>query len=148
MVQMRCYAAMNHKKKYFVVKNYMRLVNQETNCDCVYACIAMVCGKTLNEVMKVARGKHALGQKEEFKLIAYFGYLPTLQLFEGLNKNGVYLVTVPSLNFEGGNHRIVITTAEMGEIKVYDPNKNRKDKKYYTKKTLRAWSQTTKITKY
>ncbi len=126
----------------------MRLINQKTNRDCGYACIAMVCNITLDKVMKVAKGNYPLAQEEEFELIAHFGYLPTVSTFDHIYSSNTYLVTVPSLNMVGNNHRVVVVSDEDGIRHLYDPQKGRANKKFYTKETMKGYSQVTRITKY
>lgn len=46
---------------------------------------------------------------------------------------GAYLVTVPSLNFTGGNHQIVIEVTE-DDYRVIDPVMGRDGRRYYVKR--------------
>lgn len=119
----------------------MRLVKQTTDWDCAFACIAMVCGVSLDDVMDVAGVTRPPLLNEEMRIIAHFQCLPTQVLDSALYTNRVHIVTVPSLNFEALNHAIVLTTSDEGEdAKVYDPQNGRKDKKFYTQDNLKCWS--------
>ena len=70
------------------------------------------------------------------------GVLPRKHLDISLYRDKIYMVTVPSLNIEGGTHCIIVTTFKGKEV-VFDPQKGRKNKKFYSNDwegiTLKSW---------
>jgi len=50
---------------------------------------------------------------------------------QSLDEDGVYLLSVPSLNIRGGMHQIVVEMFD-GEWIVFDPNMGRDDRLYYS----------------
>jgi len=51
-------------------------------------------------------------------------------LFEYFVFNGHYLASVPSLNFEGGGHYIIVRKDDFG-MTIFDPNMGRPGRKFY-----------------
>lgn len=121
---------------------------QITSSSCVPACIAMITGvdqQLIIDEMKKYNDSSG-GTKQEFRQWVRMGYLPRqLSFSEGLHSlwGKVALATVPSLNIEGGLHRIVIDL--QGEnIKVYDPNEGKENKKVHTW-PLRTYTELTVV---
>lgn len=123
---------------------------QMTDTSCVPACIAMVTGFSQGGIIlqMASHGGSSGSLREEFRQWVRMGYLPRLlpynELIEG--KRRVMLATVPSLNFPGGNHRIVIdyTDVEEGPT-ILDPNEGREGKLFYTMGNIRSWSELTVV---
>ena len=128
-----------------VVKN-IDLVNQKDDLSCTIACVAMLSGYSFDYVRKIA--KHN-------SLIAPLNTIETLQLLcevkvlgmhkpdEILESGDLYLLTVPSLN-SVGFHNIILDLRE-GLKNVFDPQKGRENKRFYTQKNLKNWSTTIEI---
>lgn len=55
--------------------------------------------------------------------------LPATQRYT--DEGSIFVLSVPSLNFEGGSHCILVHHHHNGDWDVYDPNKCRPDTKYY-----------------
>lgn len=103
------------------------LVTQYTPRACVFACLEMVCyGKKdqreIHSDMKNYRDDANI--RGEFRQLVRMGFLPIRSPFNELIKNSLMLVTVPSMNCDRGNHRIVIDMRN-GKEKLYDPNEGR-----------------------
>lgn len=84
------------------------------------------------------------GMRNEYRQWVRMGYLPRLLPYGDLIPGNLMLATVPSLNIEAGNHRIVIDWRG-DEPVVYDPNEGRDGRKYYTFSKLRGWSELTVV---
>lgn len=119
----------------------MKFVMQPTSDTCTSACLAMLTGI---EVQTVINEFHA-GWKSTENKINPSTYLAEKSVphsacndpFNNLLEWGsVYLLTVPSLNIDGGLHHIVVDLRNDAEI-VLDPNKGREGRRYYI-----AWSDT------
>lgn len=108
------------------------LVTQYTPRACVYACLEMVCyGKIdqreIHRDMKKYRDD--ANPRGEFRQLVRMGFLPIRSPFNELINNSLMLVTVPSLNCDRVNHRVVIDMRN-GTEKLYDPNEGRKGGTY------------------
>jgi hypothetical protein len=103
----------------------VQFVRQPTPNTCVHACLAMVTGVPVAEL--IARfGDQGLYRLEEATVLTEYGILPEPASPEdGWRFPAVYLASVPSLNRPGYLHRIVVF-AHVGqrakEWRVYDPN--------------------------
>lgn len=108
------------------------LVHQRTNYDCVVASLAMVMGKTYEEVEELVT-KYGMDVP-----MINSDYIPLLisQGFYPVQRSGydphpfindcVYLVTVASRNTFGRTHMIVVDIRADGEIRVLDPSMKEK----------------------
>jgi hypothetical protein len=101
----------------------------------------MIIGEQVDKVIDEFHGKYWGVNEGQFKVTDYLkqkGIEFTLCDFETrIDREGVYLVTVPSLNIEGGNHQIIwaLEAAEQDGYfyqYLFDPAYGREDKKYYT----------------
>lgn len=119
-------------------------VQQQDDKSCVIACIAMITGKSFEDIYKIAK-EVPCGEEEQNKLLVLNNIYPKRFLDNTLYINKRYIVSTPSLNFPGIMHCIVIDTNSNGSISVYDPQKDVKDKKYYTHKNLESWGDVTEI---
>lgn len=104
----------------------VKMVRQPTPYTCVHACLSMVTGVPVRDLME-RFGNHGLDRETEETVLTEYGIYP-----EGLpigmmwEFGGVRFVTVPSLNMPGHTHRIVIVQNEAAdEWHVYDPNRGR-----------------------
>ena len=110
---------------------------------CVYACQAMVTGKSYDEIEAEYKKYNDIPDiRGEVRQWVRMGYLPRLihdVFFEGF----LYLATVPSLNHAGVLHRIVVDTRK-DETVIYDPQKGNEGMKYYdTLEDLKGWTEVT-----
>jgi len=111
---------------------------------CVAACIAMVSNCHQESIYHDLDDESDL--KSEFMQWVRLGYLPTLHSFTHLIFDKVQIVTVPSLNVVGGNHRIVVTNDDENGWQVFDPQNGVKDKKFYANiESLKSWTQLTTV---
>lgn len=98
-------------------------VTQYTPKACVYACLEMVSfglmsQREIHQQMKSF--KDDSGLFSESRQLVRMGLLPLSYPTGEILIGKVMLVTVPSLNIEGGNHRVVIDTRDEHEL--FDPN--------------------------
>lgn len=125
-------------------------VTQYTPRACVYACLEMVTFAAMSqrEIHSDMR-KHGddTSLRGEMRQLARMGFLGIRQQFNELVCGEIMLVTVPSLNYPGGNHRIVIDTRD--EHLIFDPNAGRESvnqgNTYKTMECLRGFSEVTLI---
>lgn len=113
----------------------MNIIHQQqpTFNTCMSACVAMVAGQPVDEVVK--RWHQAFHDKTDwlddaldyYKIPYFYGNQRRAELLYGF----IYFLTVPSLNIVGGLHQILVSlTADRG-IEVFDPVKGRPGSKYY-----------------
>lgn len=111
---------------------------------CNQTCLAMLLGVPVEEVLKVFPGD-GMSTRELYDALDRCRFLWNAFIFGTLVCDGVYLMTVPSLNFEGGGHTILVEQAQ--RLIVYDPNRGREGKKFYSNEgdgvgvPLRHWSE-------
>lgn len=109
----------------------VRFVRQPTSATCVHACLSMVTGIPVADL--IARfGDSELDFRQEATVLTENGIYPVpepLCLGDRLKRPGVYFLTVPSLNHPGAAHRVVCRIGETARI--IDPNRGNKGKKYY-----------------
>lgn len=106
---------------------------QPTFNTCMSACVAMVAGQPVAEV--VERWHQSFHDKADwlddaldyYKIPYFYGSQRRCELLYGF----IYFLTVPSLNIQGGLHQILVSlTADRG-IEVFDPARGRPGSKYY-----------------
>ncbi|HHT1687825.1 TPA: hypothetical protein ACTYOT_006075 [Raoultella ornithinolytica] len=106
---------------------------QPTFNTCMSACVAMVAGQPVDEV--VQRWHQSFHDRTDwlddaldyYKIPYFYGSQRKAELLYGF----IYFLTVPSLNIQGGLHQILMSlTAERG-IEVFDPVMGRPGAKYY-----------------
>lgn len=113
----------------------MKFVMQPTPDTCTSACLAMLTGA---DVQTVIEEFHADWKSTENKInpSTYLskrlvGHNVLNDPFNNLLEwDKVYLLTVPSLNIDGGLHHIVIDLRNDFEV-VLDPNRGRDSRRYY-----------------
>jgi hypothetical protein len=49
--------------------------------------------------------------------------------------DGLYLMSVPSLNIQAGMHEVVLEVYDQGDVRIHDPNRGKEGKRYYTADT-------------
>ncbi len=119
----------------------MKFVMQPTSDTCTSACLSMLTGIDVGTVINEF---HA-GWKSSENKVNPSTYLTEKSIKHSvcsepfsniLEWGSVYLLTVPSLNIDGGLHHIVVDLRNDTEV-VLDPNKGREGRRYYI-----GWSQT------
>ncbi len=130
----------------------IQLVRQPTDVTCMQACLSMVTGVAIEDVIKETGGEGLYPSDEEAFLNKHlYGYWSPST--KGALMYGMYhLLTVPSLNLEACLHRIVAYAAPADNpdechLVLFDPNRGRQDKKYYHKSCtmLNHWAEVVMI---
>lgn len=103
-------------------------VTQTLPDNCTSACLAMITGKSIEEVTEEFHELYKAVQTDPFKYLRNLGYSITVpntdrDYFADLSMeySGVYLVTVPSLHKDGAAHHVVFDRREEGVYTLYDP---------------------------
>lgn len=108
---------------------------QPTDTSCVHTCLAMALDVDVTEVMAFADRHHLFcGGMSTCETLAFL--MECRMIHTQLSRNaftvdGLYLLTVPSLNIEGGKHAVLVRAEDFKEEEIWDPNRGRKGKKYY-----------------
>lgn len=119
------------------------LVNQIDDCTCIPACMAMISGFKLEDVLHIMEDirKPPYSEHETMIGLVRLKVLPIQILGRVLKPFHLYMAMVPSLNAIGVIHAIVIDVRD-GNLKVFDPQNGRTDKKFYTDQYLPGnWCQ-------
>lgn len=113
------------------MRPYIKLAHQTqpTPYACVHTCIAMLAGVPVAQVMERFPGD-GMDMRETYAALEAMKLNWNALVFGRLVVDAVYLASVPSLNFEGGSHAVILDSRS-GEIEVLDPNKGREGKRYY-----------------
>lgn len=102
--------------------------------SCVATCIAMITDFPANQVIEAFHKEYREGDLsigDMFRRIGLaFKSFDTAER-QSLDEDGVYMVSVPSLNIRGGMHQVIVEIAD-GEWTVLDPNMGRDDRLYYS----------------
>ena len=112
-------------------------VQQPTAKTCVHACLSMVTGEPVASLIN-RFGDRGLSVEEEITVLTEYGIFPQAVPFTfSWIVDGVYMLTVPSLNLEGTNH-CIIAYADRDEEKfiLLDPNEGKEGKKAYGREAL------------
>ncbi|MBU1477471.1 MAG: hypothetical protein KJ856_05895 [Gammaproteobacteria bacterium] len=108
-------------------------VQQPTLDTCTSACLSMITGVDVNDVIRDFHDdwKSLKSNPSEFLSHRGIRHVVNKDVFSRiLNYGFAYLLTVPSLNLEGGLHHIILDLSDALE-KVYDPNQGKEGKRYY-----------------
>ncbi len=113
----------------------MKFVMQPTPDTCTSACLAMLTGVSVETVIEEF---HDVWKNAENKINPSTYLSKRLVSHNVLNDpfnnllewDKVYLLTVPSLNIDGGLHHIIIDLRNDLEV-VLDPNRGREGRRYY-----------------
>lgn len=113
----------------------LKLVQQPTGDTCTSACLAMLAGipidTVISEFHQEWKSSAATTNPQTYLLQKGFECEVRADTFNNcVDWDGVYLVTVASLNIPGGLHHIILDMRN-GIETVLDPNIGRHDKKYY-----------------
>lgn len=125
------------------VINSMKLINQQCEKSCVVAAISMVTGKSFDEVSEQVC-RLPVSEEEQDQLLTRFGFKFIRQIYPSLHPGCVYIASVPSLNNIATLHCVIIDTRNDG-FEVFDPQKGREGKKFYTSDTLKSWATVTDV---
>lgn len=114
----------------------LKHLTQPTQNTCVCTCVAMLLGKTAQEV--IDKWHHAYYFQKEFlgDILEEEGLSVECHYSAGSAKllpGNLYMITVPSLNIEGSLHQVIVDwrDAAVGPV-CLDPAKGLSDRKYYT----------------
>lgn len=111
----------------------IKFVQQPTLDTCTSACLSMITGIDVNEVIRDFHDewKNHKTNPSEYLSHKSIQHVVNKDVFNHTLEFGfAYLLTVPSLNIDGGLHHIILDLS--GDLeKVYDPNKGRDGKRYY-----------------
>lgn len=109
----------------------VQFVQQPSSFTCVHACLAMVTGEDVHELVE-RFGDHGLSFEEKACVLVEHKLWPVNTTFQGdpFDFCGVYLVGTCSLNWPGKMHCVVVEVNAEGYT-VYDPNKGRDGMDYY-----------------
>ena len=103
---------------------------QPNATTCVQTCLAMLLNEPVEKVIALA-GDEGMSTLETYAFLERCGFTWNAMLLPSLIWDGIYIVTVPSLNLDARNHAILIET-EKGMAKAYDPNNGKLGKQYYS----------------
>lgn len=110
------------------------LVNQVNDRTCGHACLAMVTGRAVDEVIGIV-GDEPLDTFEERMFLAMHGILTVDVPMHAPFTWGVYMASAPSMNLPPKMHRVVVYTepgAKGDPWVVLDPQTDRPGRKWYT----------------
>jgi hypothetical protein len=101
----------------------------------------MLAGIPVKAVVKLRPAEGGLGVYDTTALLEQLGVHWNILAFPRLMWNCWHLVTIPSLNIEGGLHAVLLglDVYDTGLV-VLDPQEGREGKKIYTEDNLRVWS--------
>lgn len=111
----------------------IELVNQPTGDSCTSACLSMLTGIDVNQVVEQFHKDWQTNQSDPSEFLSKHGirsYAHNKVFDHRLDWGTIYLATVPSLNIEGGLHHILIDLSG-DKIRVLDPNNGKEGKRYY-----------------
>lgn len=124
----------------------IKLVTQGDK-DCVLACIAMASGLSLDDVREAYPEFDGTGinTMETIKIIERLKIPYVWQINAHIYEQRVYILTVPSLNFPGGNHSIVVSY-DNDVPSVYDSNNGYEGRKFYKDwNDVKSWADVIEI---
>lgn len=116
----------------------VRFVQQPTPVSCVHACLSMVTGVPVRELID-RFGNHGLSNEEQATVLTEMGIVPIPVPQSGgahpMPYGGANFITVPSLNIAGATHLCVLEYQNDRWV-LFDPNYGRKGKRHYSRKAL------------
>ncbi len=120
-------------------------INQTGN-GCVLACIAMACQASYEDLVTKYPEceKNGTSYTRTVSIISELGIQYIMYSNPVIPDNRVLMVTVPSLNINGGNHCIVISTLNE-EFNVHDPAYGDGKKRYETIHDIKSYSAVIEI---
>lgn len=116
-------------------------VQQPTNNSCVSACIAMVTGMPIEQVMEEFHDKYCTHEIDVYNYLVQKGFLVRIaNSVDLIMENRLYIVHVASVNAPAVLHEIVVDTRNE-DLVVYDPNDGKEGKEIYVSHTLKELAQ-------
>lgn len=118
----------------------VQFVKQPNPRTCVHACIAMVTGENIHQLIE-RFGDHGLSWHEIATVLIEHRLFPvevhnTLAYgFPHSHPDGVYFASLPSLNIQYGWHQVIVVIKN-GQDWILDPNYGREGAKAYTSDML------------
>jgi hypothetical protein len=114
----------------------MDLIQQQDDSTCGVACAAMVAGVPFD--VAYAKGKefvrkNGIGTREMGWLLRRLGVRYTRLMIPELKRCVPHIIVVPSLNYVGRNHYVVIDLSN-AVLEVYDPQSGRPGKAFYRRR--------------
>lgn len=111
----------------------INLVNQINDETCMSACLAMLTGIPIEQVIKEFHADYFRGKVTAYEYLKQKGIGSRKFWVEerGLSWGCLYLLAVPSLNKKGILHSILAQTTSDG-LQIFDPQQGRYGKDYYT----------------
>lgn len=104
---------------------------QPTSTSCTSACLAMIIGAPVAEVVDEFHDAYMRCEKEPHEFLAEKGIIVRRCFVgEAIEWDKVYLVAVPSINFETVMHNVVVDTRN-DKVLVFDPAQGRPNRRYY-----------------
>jgi len=123
----------------------LEVVKQKYNYDCGAACISMISNLPLDYVLNKFEIQNGINEQRLIEMLENLGINYTLQPFDNTIKTGVYIVTVPSINFPKFLHYCVFDTlSKKDHIRILDPS----PKKTYKPEDFNggmSWAETIKV---
>lgn len=118
----------------------IKLVNQIDDKTCVAACMAMIAGVSIERVLKITEdiGEPPFSEETSMIGLTQLKVLPRRQLENQILHGRIYIADVPSLNFLGTMHAVVLDFRDIFEV--YDPQNGREGKKFYTSENISGWA--------
>lgn len=116
----------------------IKLVQQPTADTCTSACISMITGIDISDVINDFHEEWKSHKTNPSEFLSHQGisHIVNKDVFNHTLEWGcIYLLTVASLNIDGGLHHIILDLTGEKEG-VFDPNNGKPDKKYYV-----GWSE-------
>lgn len=114
---------------------------QPDDKTCAHTCLAMILGASVKDVIAVT-GPAAMTRIDLWHFLRQFCVVHTPLVYDRFIVTGWYLVTVPSLNHEGGSHIILVFyNDDSGTFRVLDPNPVSRRRYVEDGSNLRATSQ-------
>ena len=124
----------------------IHFVQQPDEFSCVAACVAMVSGAPVHDVLKLFPDSKGWSKKEELEALETLGCRSMQEELNQLHFGHAYIATVPSLNAEGGTHCVVIDATGDSYPVVHDPLKGVINKRFYYDYKSVNWGSLTRIT--
>ena len=105
-------------------KIQVQLVKQPTTSTCVHACVSMVTGVPVDDLIK-RFGESALTKERELTVLTEMGIYPVpmpIAVQSLMLIRNVFFMTVPSINLPGRNHAVVMEVTSDYEVLLHDPS--------------------------
>ncbi len=108
---------------------------KQTHFTCASTTLAMLLGLPRDQVIKEFHAKYfnrnaPMKPRQYLESKELFGRRCYTEEMQG-EWGSVYLISAPSLNFEGYMHSLILDLRDASNPQVFDPNKGRRGKLYY-----------------